>query len=52
MLREQELETKLASMQGVIDAARQLATESMIVSSCFYHLVSCAWINNIVKDIV
>ena len=33
LAREQELENKLASMQDVLNAARQLATESMIVSS-------------------
>ena len=32
MTREQELENKLASMQEVLNTARQLATESMIVS--------------------
>ena len=32
MIREQELETKLVSMQTAIDGARQLATESMLVS--------------------
>ena len=30
--KEQELENKLASMQGVINAARELASDSMIVS--------------------
>lgn len=30
---EQELENKLASMQEVLNAARQLASESMIVST-------------------
>lgn len=30
--REQELETKLASMQSVLNVARELATDSMIVS--------------------
>ena len=31
LTREQELENKLASMQEVLNSARQLATESMIV---------------------
>ena len=31
--REQELEAKLASMQSVLNIARELATDSMIVSS-------------------
>ena len=36
---EQELENKLASMQEVLNAARQLASESMIVSNlCFSRL--------------
>jgi len=44
--REQELENKLASMQEVLNAARQLATESMIVSSAvnsvpFEHCIFC-----------
>lgn len=30
--REQELETKLASMQSVLNIAKELATDSMIVS--------------------
>jgi hypothetical protein len=30
LTREQELENKLASMQEVLNSARQLATESMI----------------------
>ena len=35
--REQELENKLASMQSVINAARELASDSMIVScQCVY----------------
>ena len=32
LAREQELETKLASMQSVLNVARELATDSMIVS--------------------
>ena len=33
LTREQELENRLASMQEVLNTARQLATESMIVST-------------------
>lgn len=43
--KEQELENKLASMQSVINAARELASDSMIVSAPQPHppsdLVSC-----------
>ena len=39
--KEQELENKLASMQSVINAARELASDSMIVSVPPPGLVSC-----------
>lgn len=39
--KEQELENKLASMQSVINAARELASDSMIVSTIPPLLVSC-----------